>query len=101
MHINMSRHTCLYCNYITNVCSYVTCTVYCVESENLCGLIGESFEAHSGKDAIRHIIDTYNNHDGQRSENEVNGTGDEWWNYTDRARSVTLSYFLYRLVDSF
>ena len=78
MYINVFPCTRVYCNYITNVYSYVTCTVYCVESENLCGLVGESFEAHSGKDAIQHIIDTYNNHDGRQSENEVNGTGDEW-----------------------
>ena len=77
MYINVSSRTCVYCIYITNVYSYVTCTVYCAESENLCGLVGESFETRSGKDAIQHIIDTYSIHE-QRSGNEVNGTGDQW-----------------------
>ena len=44
----------------------------------ICVVWSESRSRHvSGKDAIQHIIDTYNTHE-QRSGNEVNGTGDEW-----------------------
>ncbi len=47
-------------------------TVHCVESENLCGLVGEQFGETQGQDEIRRIIDRY------APSAEVNGTGDVW-----------------------
>ena len=49
---------------------------------NLCGLVGDSFGTHSGKDAIKQIIDQH----------EVNGTGDEW-NYMDEVPRLVFIHF--------